>query len=225
MVSTASTELSSIFRNYTIHFDNKNFQKIVDDVDCALRRRPEVFLDLIFDTDKAKLSSSDMKDILIKYQMNIKSLNIPIDPKDPEILLHPELECINLSRIDVDFDGFICDTTLCKTIFEAILARYAIMLKHLGAQNLYLPDNPDLKVPHMPKLFSLSLSPIDNITITFVNALRKENITHLELLYFNETAYDELIFPNLQDLTVAVGHIWRMVYLYYGSTCNQEKQG
>ncbi len=196
MVSTASPNLKSIFGTYTIIVDDSNFQQIMYDIGVQLERQPQVFLDLEF--PHYDLSPSMKKEIVTIYEENIISLkNI-----EPEVLLQPDLQFVNLVKIDLNFSG-ITDT--CKTIFEAILARYGQRLEHLGVYQL--DQSHDLQVPHMPKLYSLSLWPFNDASITFSNKLRKENITHLQIGFENTVPLEQLAFPNVQylDLKDACG--------------------
>ncbi len=66
---------------------------------------------------------------------------------------------------------------------------------------VFISWTKSLQVLPMPKLYSLSFGPLNDASITFANALRKENITHLQIFAIGNTVpLEQLIFPNLQYL-------------------------
>ena len=146
------------------------------------------------------VSSFQIKEMLTSYKENIISLNIPLRI-DPEILLKPDLELTNIERLDIDFRDVDNSLHIC----ENIMARYADKLEHLGVKNLRKPGNTVIQVPNLTKLKSLTFNSIyKNIMNTFVNAVNKDNITHLSLkeigVYSDILQLDNIIFPHLNYL-------------------------
>ena len=148
---------------------------------------------------KAMVTSKQLEEMLTSFENKVFLKDI----EDPTILLQPHLEFKNIQMIDINFLNI--NKKLHKNICEGILARYGDKLEHLGIKNLR-PKNTVLQVPHLSKLKSLAFETVEHdIMNTFVNSVKKENITHLSLcdiIYLDIEQLDDLIFPNLQYLEV-----------------------
>ena len=156
--------------------------------------------------DDELVTSKQLEEMLTSYN-NIASLRISLSDEgecdNTKLLLQPHLDLSGLKRLHLEFTK----TDLQKNICEAILARYGDKLEHLGVEDLEIPNNSILQVPRLPKLQSLSIQcssseKVDDIVHTFVNAVNKENITHLSIrsLTIDIGNLDNLIFPKLKYL-------------------------
>ena len=188
MVSTAFEELFG-----TIYLRWDNFCKIYKNLITK-----EVRLELDFGS-----TDCEMKEIM-SYSENIVSVKIPVyeydDSYATKILLQHHLQFRNIRRLELEFDGAIYP----KNKFEAILRQYGDHLEHLGLKNFDRLDDTVIQVPPLPKLNSLLFDMGDRKNLhSIVNAVNKENITHLSLQYFDSDAkLSNLIFPKLRCLEI-----------------------
>ena len=190
MVSTAFEELFG-----TIYLRWDNFCKIYKNLITK-----EVRLELDFGS-----TDCEMKEIL-SYSENIVSVKIPVydlddlDGNTTKILLQHHLEFKNLKRLELNFNHFDDPKNLC----EAILRQYGDHLEHLGLKNFDRLDDTVIQVPPLPKLNSLLFDFVGRQKLhSIVNAVNKENITHLSLEYVDPYAnLSNLIFPKLRCLEI-----------------------
>ena len=195
MVSTAFEELFG-----TIYLRWDNFCKIYKNLITK-----EVRLELDFGS-----TDCEMKEILsysekILY-LTIYSVKIPVydlddlDGNTTKILLQHHLEFKNLKRLELNFNHFDDPKNLC----EAILRQYGDHLEHLGLKNFDRLDDTVIQVPPLPKLNSLLFDFVGRQKLhSIVNAVNKENITHLSLQYFDPyVKLSNLIFPKLRCLEI-----------------------
>ena len=193
MVSTASEELKKLFGIYSIYLRWDNLCKIYKNLITK-----EVRLELDFGS-----TDCEMKEIL-SYSENIVSLKIPVydydDGNTTKILLQHHLEFKNLKRLELNFNHFDDPKNLC----EAILRQYGDHLEHLGLKNFDRLDATVIQVPPLPKLNSLLFDFVGRQKVhSIVNAVNKENITHLSLEYVDPYAnLSNLIFPKLRCLEI-----------------------